>query len=416
MAVCNLFNNLTSDSGNFMLFSQYVEDITHNYADGDNYKVVPSKFVALNINYSTLKTKGYDTETDLNKVVPRFFQNCFENACAYGREHYSDFCTSSLYLSGSHPWDSTISRNLFWNLLKQEGLITERNYNSANGNFKYIHEIAYYGDVSMHSYNEHQGMGYNELYCYIPTDAPYMSCPISLINDDVSYDEGNNSAYLEGYTDKLIGDYPQRYYYKSDFKLGFENSDLENIPARTDSKYNINTIVVLYDVLEKNNDTWSSIYDCPIPMGMYIAGKFDNTSNLSNVITKHTNTAFSHDTGTAYGLRICTRFTATPNNAILTNSEIIADDTNYVNISQLMTGMNENLSRMREISKMSYDAASQHAELLNIFRNSKTNVPYIKTINGYDCWFVNGKLISVVSHTYATDTDITNLFPEEDQP
>lgn len=410
MAVCNLFNELKNASGNFMLFSQYVEDITHNYADGDKYKVVPSKFVALDINYSILKEKGYDTEHDLNKIVPRFFQNCFENACAYGREHYSTYYTKSLYLNKQPNWSPTISRNLFWNLLKQEGLIKEENYNSTNGNFKFIDEIAYYGDVSMHSYNEHQGMGYNELYCYIPTDAPYMRCTISLVEDDVVCDETNNSNTLEGYTDKLIGNYTQKYYYGADFTLGFENIELENLPSRTDSKYNINTIVVLYNVLEKNDNEWNIKYNC-IPMGMYIAGTFDNNSNLSNVITKHT--ASSYNTGTAYGLRICTRFTATPN-AILTNSEIIADDTNYVNISQLMTGMNENLSRMREISKMSYDAASQHAELLNIFKNSKTNVPYVKTINGYDCWFVNGKLISVVSHTYATDHDITNLFDTEE--
>ena len=146
-------------------------------------------------------------------------------------------------------------------------------------------------------------------------------------------------------------------------------------------------------------------------MGMYIAGTFDSNGNLSNVITKHT--ASSYNTGTAYGLRICTRFTATPNNAILTNSEVIADDTNYVNICQLMTGMNENLSRMQEISKMSYDAASQHAELLSVFKNSKTNVPYVKKINGQDCWFVNGKFISTVipeTYTYASKPEIIDLF------
>ena len=146
-------------------------------------------------------------------------------------------------------------------------------------------------------------------------------------------------------------------------------------------------------------------------MGMYIAGTFDSNGNLSNVITKHT--ASSYNTGTAYGLRICTRFTATPNNAILTNSEVIADDTNYVNICQLMTGMNENLSRMQEISKMSYDAASQHAELLSVFKNRKTNVPYVKKINGQDCWFVNGKFISTVipeTYTYASKPEIIDLF------
>ena len=55
MAVCNLFNQLSNTSGNFLLFSQYVEDITHNYAEGDNWKVVPTGFVALDIDYSKRK-------------------------------------------------------------------------------------------------------------------------------------------------------------------------------------------------------------------------------------------------------------------------------------------------------------------------------------------------------------------------
>lgn len=413
MAVCNLFNDLTNVSGNFMLFSQYVEDITHNYADGDNFKVVPSKFVALNIDYSKLQKYG-NTGDDLNIIVPRFFQNCFENGCAYGRVNYHEFYTKSLFLNESYNWDPTISRNLFWNLLKQERLINESNYND---NSEFINEIVYYGDVSMHSYNEQQGMGYNELYCYIPTDAQYVRASFRRTTDGSSQYDTNESDKLEGH-DILIGKYPKEYYYLNDFTLGFESDALEKLPSRNESKYDINTIVVLYDVLEKDDDTWKIIYNC-IPMGMYIAGNFDSDNKLTNTIVKHVkHTASSYNTGTAYGLRICTRFTATSSNGILTNSEVIADDTNYVNISQLMTGMNENLSRMREISKMSYDAASQHAELLSVFKNSKTNIPYIKKINGQDCWFINGKYVSNVfpeTYAYATKPEIRDLFKQEEQ-
>lgn len=413
MAVCNLFNDLTNVSGNFMLFSQYVEDITHNYANGDKFKVVPSKFVALNIDYSKLKDNGYDTETnDLNTIVPRFFQNCFENGCAYGRAHYSEFYTRSLFLNESPNWDSSISRNLFWNLLLSEKLINIQSYDLYNESHEYIDEIVYYGDVSMHSYNEHQGMGYNELYCYIPTDAQYVKCSISKRIDSASCDTSNKSYKLEGHNISIY-EYPQNYYYNEDFKFKFEDDDIIKLPLRETLKYDINTIVVLYDVLEKNDNVWNTKYNC-IPMGMYIAGNFDGDNKLTNTIVKHA--ASSYSAGTAYGLRICTRFTATPSNGILTNSEVIADDTNYVNMSQLMTGMNENLSRMREISKMSYDAASQHAELLSVFKNNKTNVPYVKNVNGYDCWFINGKYVSVVAaHKYASTTDVSNLFKQKEQ-
>ena len=91
MSVCNIFNSLNSNTGNFMLFSQYVEDITHNYPEGDNWKVIPTQFVALDIDYSKVDpnmvlNEGKDS---LNVGIPKYFQNCFENACAYGRKNYS---------------------------------------------------------------------------------------------------------------------------------------------------------------------------------------------------------------------------------------------------------------------------------------------------------------------------------------
>lgn len=54
MAVCNLFNRFDNASGNFMMFSQYVEDITKNYVESDNWKVVPTQFVVLDIDYTKI--------------------------------------------------------------------------------------------------------------------------------------------------------------------------------------------------------------------------------------------------------------------------------------------------------------------------------------------------------------------------
>ena len=54
MAVCNLFNRFDNASGNFMMFSQYVEDITKNYTESDNWKVVPTQFVVLDIDYTKI--------------------------------------------------------------------------------------------------------------------------------------------------------------------------------------------------------------------------------------------------------------------------------------------------------------------------------------------------------------------------
>jgi hypothetical protein len=125
MAVCNLFNTLENPSGNFMMFSQYVEDITKGSVIGDDWKVVPSRFVALNIDYSKVnemvKPKGEDP--DLNMAIPKYLQNCFENACAYARVNYTSF-TQRVGNKSSADWTADISRNLFWNFLFDGGFLT----------------------------------------------------------------------------------------------------------------------------------------------------------------------------------------------------------------------------------------------------------------------------------------------------
>lgn len=394
MAVCNLFNALSNPSGNFMLFSQYVEDITCNYTDGDSWKVVPTQFVALNIDYSKLKNDyriddpscfvnmvlngGNDS---LNTGIPKYFQNCFENACAYARKNKSS-------------WSPIISRNLFWNFMFDGGFTTSARYGSDTSNVKYVPEIVYYGDINMHSYNEHQGMGYGEIYCYIPTDAPKMNCQVVAI-DERNFDMTNNSIYLEGFvgdSTKMIENYTQRYSYNKDFSLSFDDEIGALMPSN-DPKYNINTIVVLYSIFNKLNDDWELLYS-GIPMGMYLAGIFDDDGNISNPITKHVST--SYGTGTSYGLRICTRFSATSNGNIV-NTDIITDDSGYTNICQLMSAMNENLSCMLKISQAAHNTTQSYKETLAAIKNNRTNVPYIKEVNGVDCWFVNGRFVSAVN-------------------
>ena len=397
MAVCNLFNPLSSASGNFMLFSQYVEDVTHNYAEGDNWKVVPTGFVALNVDYSkidkSLVLNSYDI--DMNNGIPKYFQNCFENACAYGRAHYSEWTQSNEGVV--KPWTSEISRNLFWNCMYDGGFITTKQYGSETSTVKYIPEVVYYGNISMHSYNEHKGMGYNEIYCYIPTDAPKMNCQVVCITDsDINgrlCDTSNNSIYLEGHKDKLVEDYPQNYFYNRDFSMVFDDSSIGKLNSSNESQYGINTIVVQYSVFRKLNDNCELIHN-NIPMGMYITGRFDDNDNLTNPITKYVTT--SYGSGTSYGLRICTRFSANPSGLIMTNSDMTVDDSGYTNICQLMTAMNENLSRMLDISKSAIDTTQSYKDLLSIFKNNRTNVPYIKDVNGVDCWFVNGRYIGSV--------------------
>lgn len=391
-----------------MLFSQYVEDITRNYSDGDNWKVVPTKFVALNIDFDKVR---YDrvapTEnnvTDRNITIPTYFQNCFENACAYGREHYSEWAERNN--ASVKYWTPEISRNLFWNCMFDGGFVHPVEY----GAVKRINEVVYFDDISMNAYNEHKGMGYGELYCYIPTDGQRMNAQVIEIESiDASgrkFEVPTEKQFLEGHTDVAIANYIQQYFYNRDFTMSFDDPSVSNLAESAESSFNINTIVVLYDVFKKLNDEWISEYSC-IPMGMYFTGRFDD-NKMTNTATKYVTT--SYGAGTSYGLRICTRFSAMPSGHILREADFVVDDSNYTNVCQLMTAMNENLSRMMDVVKASNDTTNQYKDLLAVFKNNKTNVPYIKDVNGTDFWFVNGKAVSSVDG--GVDTCCNQLAPE----
>jgi hypothetical protein len=416
MAVCNLFNELTSPTGNFMMFSQYVEDITHNYTEGNNWRVVPTGFVALDIDYSNIDKELVlnNYKETLNTGIPKYFQNYFENGCAYGR--------SKTNWDGleEDKWNPKVSRNLFWNSLFKGGFVHAKKYGSENSDIMYIPEVMYFGDIDIHSYNEHKGMGYGEIYCYIPSDAARMHCHVQ-VDDNVNVDTSNDSMLLEGYPTTSLEGYPTTYYYDNNYKMNFDTLDLSNLINGTETRYNINTIIVLYSIYiekvtsENINNTinktteWEKVYH-NLPMGMYIMGKFDDDGKLTNPATKYVTT--SYNTGTSYGLRICNRFSATSNGALF-NTDVVIDDTSYNNMCQLMSAMNENLSLMLDVTKTTAKLTEQYKELESRLKNQRTNVPYVKTINGIDYWFVNGKMLATVAQ--GTNNGCGQLSPESVQ-
>lgn len=405
MAVCNRFTEFKKASGNFMLFSQYAEDITHNHTEGENWKVSPSKFVALNIDYSKLTESANPNGEDLNTAIPKYFQNYFENGCAWGRNNLTD-------------WDPIHSRNLFWNSMCDGGLVT------FDGDF--TNEVQFWNNINMQSFNYHQGLGYNDMYCYIPADAIRYKCGVGKVSyrDDPELNENEN---LEGLTD-AIGNYSKNYYFNPDFTFSFD-SELAKQDMPNDTFYNINTIVVLYDILALQNDEWVSLYE-NIPMGMYVAGMFEN-GELTNPIKKYVNT--SYGIGTSYGLRICTRFTVTPVDGVLHETDMYTNSDDYASLTELMTSMSECVDSVLKMTASNINNSQQYKDLYAMVKNNRTNVPYVKSINGTDYWFVNGRLIGPVTnviindgsegvdhtHNFATDEDVdytleTGEIPEFD--
>ena len=102
-----------------------------------------------------------------------------------------------------------------------------------------------------------------------------------------------------------------------------------------------------------------------------------------------------YNTGTAYGLRICTRFTSTSQGKVINTDITTSTNTGEMNnVCQLMSAMSENLSAMLDITKSAINNTQGYKDLLQMVKNNRTNVPYIKNINGQDFWFVNGKMVS----------------------
>lgn len=394
MAVCNLFNTLENVSGNFLMFSQYVEDVTKGYTNGDSWKVIPNRFVVLNIDYSNINRQMVTPNGEtLNEGIPKYFQNCFENACAYGRVNYVNQ-SKRIANTLTQDWTPEISRNLFWNFMFDGGFLTSSPY----GDTRKVNEVMYWDDISIQSYDEHNGMGFGEIYCYIPSNSPKKNCQVIRMSDiDMRIaDLSNDSIFLEGFKDRYVENYSKEYYYNRDFSMTFDDPDVGVLNDSQDAMYGFNTVVVLYDIVKKEADGWKNIYT-NIPMGMYITGRFDGTE-LTNAGRKYVTS--SYGVGTSYGLRICTRFSVAPNGMILSNNETIIDNEDITTVCQLMSKMSENLSLMMSMSQQMNDTTQQYKELLSTIKNNRTNVPYVKVVNGNDWWFVNGRPVTNIDNKY----------------
>ena len=85
---------------------------------------------------------------------------------------------------------------------------------------------------------------------------------------------------------------------------------------------------------------------------------------------------------------------------MLSNHETTIDSSDMSTLCQLMSNMSENLSLMMSMAKQMNDTTQQYKELLSTIKNNRTNVPYVKDVNGSDWWFVNGRPITNINNKY----------------
>jgi hypothetical protein len=202
----------------------------------------------------------------------------------------------------------------------------------------------------------------------------------------------NENDILEGYKEddkfELNGKGVSGLRYEYGCKYVFEN-DIDKVSDT--KKYDINCLIILYDIKSWDESGESNDLYTDIPLGLYLPGCFDQNI-MTNPIIKWVSNSIIYNSGTSYGIRICTRFSLVPNsdNLLTTDIELVNSD-EYASMCKIMAGISDNLELMKSITTQSVFTSDNLKDTLNMFQNSKTNVPYILEVNGVKYWFVNGK-------------------------
>lgn len=396
MAVCNIFNSLANTTGTFLTFSQYVEDLTQWSVKGSSRRVVPSKYVAVELNTEKGKFSNF--------TLPKYLIDSFENGCAKLREQTS-------------TWSAYNSAELFWDVLFQAHLL------SIDESTLIVNGIKYVGDINLQSYDEFDGMGYAEIYCHIPNEASRKEYSLLTTKpepgvdfNEVSVKAGDNlCGYIDGELngrEKLAQDYT---YLTSrsvnDRFYTFNWNDPQNPPKSvTDKYFDINALIILYNIYGSSNELIAE----DIPMGIYITGTIDDHNIITNSIRKYVSNEDIYNTGTSYGLRICSRFISSPYSDNYIVKEVTFEDNNYADLTKVLAKMSISQQKMDSILNKTISGDQYMKEVLSIFKNNRTNVPYIRTINGVNYWFVNGRMMNsaVVDNNNCdayTETELDNL-------
>ena len=381
MAICNVFYTLTKKTGTFLTFSQYLEDLSKWNTESSYHRVVPSKFIALQL------PQNQAEETGMNSKLPKLLQDKFENGCAIYRG------------SMGGMWTPEHSKSLFWDTMLDVLGVDQQ----ADG--KTIPAIKNVGDINLQSYNEHNGMGYSEIYCHIPNDAQeYVhSYDIEESNTAEIITRGTNSL-LEGYQEGEFNGWEKLesetiYSINNNYKFSWDDTSLATTKITNSASYQVNAIIVLYDIYNQGIKEAQSI-----PLGLYVTGLYDENGIMQNSITKYVCNEDIYNSGTAYGLRICSRYVATPHTDNYIVKDVEVDNGGYSDTSRVLSKIAESQSKMDEVVSKAYSCYQQHKDTLAIFKNNRTNVPYIKIINGESYWFVNGRVIN-------QSTDVTGCDP-----
>jgi len=279
--------------------------------------------------------------------------------------------------------------------------VTREDPNDQNSN---IPDIKYIGNINMFSYDEIDGMGYSEIYCHIPNEACVENIKIRPEGEIAYLNSEHVGDHIKGYTqEELVNaglptdwgslkfDNPNTIYPLQSHIIEETAISVDDMPR----SFNINTIIVLYDIYKEKELLYSDI-----PMGIYFTGLVNtdesNLKYIGNSITKYISNDAIYGSGTSYGIRICSKYVATADN--ITIKEIETKSEYQAEMVQLLSKMSESMNKMDNILDRINNDNQEYKDHLAIFKNDRTNVPYVKKIGEDEWWFVNGKPITKVQY------------------
>ena len=393
--VCNIFKPLSNPDGNFLLFSQYTNDLARSTVDS-SYRVVPSRFYCLDLSSDAIlrtATKIPNPEPNSNYTLPRFLQNCFECGLSFSR---TDFNNTTSFL---------VAPELIYKLNQ----LTETNEEQLNIN----KSVVYRGDIDTESWDK----GFADIIINIPSNSSKIDFTV---NDTIE------SYLVDGDIETMFGvlaDEEQKYTYilgwdsKSNIPLSGEIYDIDTVSTEDilgeisrdssvfdflfdsntseDPDFKFNTIIPCYNVvaLDPNTGKYEIFYK-DVPMGIYFTGVCDETNNITNAITIHKSETDALGAGSSWSLRICTKFAPTPQG--IEGVETIAVESGAItsSLSAIMSASAEMIKTVNDMSKKSWTDTQTYRDLLTIFKSGRTNVPYPypdDPSKGTQYWYVNGR-------------------------
>lgn len=384
MAKCNLLHKLNTNRGTFYTFGDYADDLTKERTNNAFYRVVPSKYVVMDLNPSL------ENSISSPEKLGNYLQSNYENAAAFLKE-YDDGINGRGYW-----WTPAAYSNMepgwiwIWDTLAKAGFVTD------------LGEIKYIGDIDIYSNNSQDGINYNEIYCIVPQQSTANIYGTGLLSATTSLfpyvNVTGNNSYVYGYD---ANNYPQGSIVLNPLPL-LNNGDVElsasvaypdinTFTELDDPNYYFNAILLFYNIESVDDQGNATVIHENKPLGIYVTGPVDGADGtFTNPVTKYVSNDNIYGQGTSYSLRICTKYVCTVNSTILIDSVTELEDT-YPQFAAVMDKMAETLDSMALISAEAQEFQQDIRNHLAMFKNRMINVPYVRNVGDVSHWFVNGQ-------------------------